>query len=200
MSGYDVTADAAGPTRAASIPNGCQYVPGYLPSREATRLFEWLLENVSWRTEPVRMFGRTHSAPRLVAWCGDEGLNYRYSGSDHQGQGWPAQLDCLRPRLVREWGCRFNFLLLNRYRSGADRMGWHRDDEPMTSRTIASLSLGATRRFLIRPDPGRPSIPLTLEHGSLLLMDRLLPHALPSTRRQVGQRVNLSFRSLPCST
>jgi len=180
------------------VPFAWRYLPGFLRAAEGDELLGWLLAEARWHAEPIRLFGRTHMAPRLVSWCGDAGLCYRYAGQDHSSHGWPARLDGLRERLALEAGIRFNFLLLNRYRSGADRMGWHRDDEAMTSSIVASLSLGAERRFLLRPQPDRPSVRLTLEHGSLLLMDRFLPHALPATRRPVGERVNLSFRSLPC--
>lgn len=76
-------------------------------------------------------------------------------------------------------------------------MGWHRDDEVMASTRIVSLSLGAERRFRLRPESGRGSVGMDLEHGSLLLMDGRIPHCLPKTRRPVGERVNLSFRVLP---
>jgi alkylated DNA repair dioxygenase AlkB len=90
-----------------------------------------------------------------------------------------------------------NFVLLNRYRSGADSMGWHTDNEPMASDVLASLSLGAERRFLLRHPTVDGSVPLLLEHGSLLLFDRNLPHSLPKTARSLGERINLSFRRLP---
>ncbi|MGE0623066.1 MAG: alpha-ketoglutarate-dependent dioxygenase AlkB [Pseudomonadales bacterium] len=180
-----------------SAPGGWHYVPNFLRADEAGELLRWLLAEMPWHRDPIRLFGRSHVVPRLVSWCGDAGLCYRYAGQDHPSEGWPGCLHRLRERLALETGVRFNFLLLNRYRSGADRMGWHRDDEPMTHRTVASISLGAERRFLLRPDRERPSVRLDLEPGSLLLMDRFLPHALPATRRPIGERVNLSFRSLP---
>lgn len=193
-------AGCTAPGAGFSAPGHWHYQPAFLAAGEGDELLRWLLAERCWQSEPIRLFGRTHLAPRLVSWCGDEGVGYRYAGRDHPGRGWPARLEGLRDRLAREVGVQFNFLLLNRYRSGADRMGWHRDDEPMTSSVVASLSLGAERRFLLRPEPQRPSVRLTLEHGSLLLMDRFVPHALPATRRTIGERVNLSFRSLPWPT
>lgn len=177
---------------------GWRYLPGFLGDEEGAWLLDWLLHARTWRAEEVRLFGRTHVVPRQVDWCGDEGVSYRYSGQDHPSHGWPLPLEQLRDRITREIGTRYNFVLLNRYRCGADRMGWHRDDEPMNARMVASLSVGAPRRFLIRPQRDQPSVRLTLEHGSLLLMDRFFTHALPRTSRTVGERVNLSFRSLPC--
>ena len=94
-------------------------------------------------------------------------------------------------------------MLANRYRSGADAMGWHSDDEPELGMQplIASLSLGATRRFLLRrrDDPAQ-RLALDLEPGSLLLMagdtQRHWKHALPRTARPVGERINLTFRRI----
>jgi alkylated DNA repair dioxygenase AlkB len=172
-------------------------VPGFLAADEGHALLAWLLAGADWQSEEIRLFGRARRVPRLVAWYGDAGLCYRYAGASHPARGWPARLAAVRDRLNDRTGERFNFVLLNRYRNGDDGMGWHRDDEAMSSRCVASISLGAARRFLIRPRPGAPSERLTLAHGSVLLMDRFLPHALPKTRRSVGERVNLSFRSLP---
>jgi len=173
------------------------YVPGYLQPRTADALLNWALAEVAWRSEEIVLFGKRRPVPRLVAWHGDEGLNYRYSGGEHRANGWPSPLVDLRDRLAELLPDVPNFVLLNRYRSGRDAMGWHTDDEAMAADLIASVSLGASRRFLVRP-PGAPaSEMIVLEHGSLLVMNRYLPHSLPRTRRACGERVNLSFRILP---
>jgi len=102
-------------------------------------------------------------------------------------------------------GGRFNSALANAYRDGRDSMGWHSDDEKELGRAplIASVSLGAERRFLLRPRvrtaEGRaPASGLTLEHGSLLVMkgdsQRRFQHALPRTRKPTGLRINLTYR------
>jgi len=173
-----------------------QYVPGYLDGGQADRLLSWLLRKVSWQTEEIFLFGQKRQVPRLVAWFGDAGCCYRYSHIDHPCTGWPQPLMPLTEKVGNTVGARPDFLLLNRYRSGSDSMGWHADDEEMVGHVISSISLGCTRRFLIRTEPGRAATKLDLEHGSLLLMDRRLPHCLPKTKRPIGERVNLSFRTL----
>ncbi len=170
------------------------YRPGFLQPAEATDLFSWLRTDVAWCTETFTLFGREKTVPRLVAWFGDQALDYRYAGRSHLGAGWPEALADLRARVAGELEQSPNFLLLNRYRDGADSMGWHRDDEAGLGEKIASVSLGATRNFLLR-DPGDSrSRSLPLEHGSLLLFDGRIRHALPRTRRPVGERINLTFR------
>lgn len=172
------------------------YRAGFLAPAEAADLFCRLQTEVAWQTETITLFGKEHQVPRLVAWFGDAHLNYRYAGRGHQGSGWPVLLETLRNRVATELGTTPNFLLLNRYRDGADSMGWHRDDETGHHATIASLSLGAPRAFLLREEGARRSHSLTLEHGSLLLFDGRTRHALPKTRRPVGERINLTFRVL----
>ena len=82
-------------------------------------------------------------------------------------------------------------------------MGWHADDDyeagPHTG--VASLSLGATRRFRLRSrDADRRSIGMDLTHGSLLFMgpgtQAAWHHAVTRTARKVGVRINLTFRHL----
>jgi alkylated DNA repair dioxygenase AlkB len=97
----------------------------------------------------------------------------------------------------------FNSVLANRYRDGRDAMGWHRDDEPELGPqpVIASISLGATRRFRLKADDAAvPPLSLDLPHGSLLVMRGLTQsrfrHALPRTAKPVGERINLTFRRI----
>lgn len=171
-----------------------RYLPDFLAPGAAQRLFQTLRHDVQWRSEQLRLFGRTVTVPRLVAWCGEQGLNYRYAGVDHPCDGWWPCLVPLRDRLAHACGFHPTLVLLNRYRDGRDAMGWHTDDEPGQGEWFASLSLGATRRFRLRPDPDAPSIALSLAPGSLLLMRSAIPHALPRTARATGERINLTFR------
>ena len=105
--------------------------------------------------------------------------------------------------MQREAGAPFNSVLANLYRDGRDAMGWHSDDEPElgSAPVIASVSLGATRRFVLkhRRDAARKLV-LELAPGSLLVMagdtQRNYRHALPRTARPVGERINLTFRCL----
>jgi len=92
-----------------------------------------------------------------------------------------------------------NFVLINFYRNGGDYMGWHADDERGLADRVASVSLGATRRFLLRPPGRNRSLGLDLEPGSLLLLDGSVRHSLPRTRKPVGERVNLTFRQIEAS-
>jgi alkylated DNA repair dioxygenase AlkB len=108
----------------------------------------------------------------------------------------------VRDRLREMLGADFNSVLVNRYRDGRDRMGWHSDDEPELGPqpVIASISLGAARRFTLKPRGEGAPLALDLPHGSLLVMrgdtQAHYRHALPATTRPVGERVNLTFRRI----
>jgi alkylated DNA repair dioxygenase AlkB len=168
---------------------------------EADELFAELRRTIDWQQEAILMFGRRVLVPRLVAWHGDPGTSYTYSGTLHHPTPWTPALARILDR-VSELGCaRFNAVLLNLYRDGRDGMGWHADDEMELGRdpVIASVSLGATRRFCLRHRKRRNlKLDLPLPHGSLLCMSGATQHhwvhALPKTRAAVGERINLTFR------
>ena len=174
------------------------YQRDFLPSKDADHWLNWLQQenNVAWAKESFSIFGRRVTAPRRLAWFGDAGLNYRYTGTDHMAEGWPTALSALRDRVQAVAAQEFNFLLLNRYANGQQYMGWHRDDEAGCAGNIASLSLGASRRFRYESEINGKSEQIDLEHGSLLLFDGRRRHCLAKTVRPVEERINLTFRLL----
>ena len=174
------------------------YQRDFLPSKDADHWLNWLQQenNVAWVRESFSIFGRRVTAPRRLAWFGEAGLNYRYTGTDHMAEGWPTALSALRERVQAVAAQEFNFLLLNRYANGQQYMGWHRDDEAGCAGNIASLSLGAPRRFRYESEINGKSEQIDLEHGSLLLFDGRRRHCLAKTVRPVEERINLTFRLL----
>lgn len=177
--------------------------PAAFEADEASRLFDALRTGIHWRQEEIVIFGERRRVPRLVAWHGDPAARYRYSGTDHDPEPWTQDLGRLRARVGELSGAVFNAVLLNLYRDGRDGMGWHADDEPELGRepVIASVSLGAKRRFCLRHRRRKDlKVDLELPHGSLLVMGGATQHhwvhALPKTRRPVGERINLTFRQV----
>ena len=176
--------------------------PGFYAAAEAGRYFQELLAEISWRQEQVRMFGKWVEQPRRIAWHGDPGKAYTYSGLRLEPAPWTPALAYMRERLNACAGVHFNSVLLNLYRDGRDSMGWHSDDEAELGPhpVIASLSFGGVRRFRFRHrrDKSLSPIGLDLPPGSLLLMrgatQHHWQHCLPKTARQVAPRINLTFR------
>jgi alkylated DNA repair dioxygenase AlkB len=178
----------------------------WLAAGEADALLDALRNAVPWGIHRIRLFGREVDSPRMSCWIGDSGTGYRYSGTRFEPNPWPVALQPIRAALLRELQFGFNSVLANLYRDGRDSMGWHSDDEPElgSQPLIASLSLGATRRFVLK-HRGDPSLKRALElpHGSLLVMRGATQanyrHALPRTARPVGPRINLTFRRIQSS-
>lgn len=177
------------------------YDPAWLPAPMAGACFTDMRHGLPWSVHRLQLFGREVAAPRLSCWVGDAGASYRYSGVRFEPFPWTLALAALRERLQEELGTRFNSVLANLYRDGRDGMGWHSDDERElgVEPIIASVSLGATRRFVLkhRGDPSR-RLALDLPHGSLLVISGATQahyrHALRKTTRPVGERINLTFR------
>ncbi|MGI9247170.1 MAG: alpha-ketoglutarate-dependent dioxygenase AlkB family protein [Steroidobacteraceae bacterium] len=168
---------------------------------DASDLFAALRAKVGWQQEEILIFGERRPVPRLVAWHGDPGAAYADSGTPHEPVPWLPELLEVRARVERLTGRRYNSVLLNLYRDGSDGMGWHADDEPELGRepAIASVSLGAVRRFKLRHRTRREAATtLELPHGSLLLMagatQHHYVHAVAKTARPAGERINLTFR------
>ena len=186
-----------------SLPDGeLWYDAAFYPEAEADRLFSVLEGEIDWRQEDIRMFGRWVPQPRLLAWYGEEGISYTYSGLEHSAIGWTPTLLEIKQSVEKLAQTRFNSVLLNLYRHGKDGMSWHSDDEPELGNNpvIASVSLGGIRRFHLRhkykQDQAR--IRLDLAHGSLLLMkgetQHHWQHQISKTSRNIAPRINLTFR------
>lgn len=177
-----------------------------LPEAQADALFLTLQAHLAWRQDEIRIQGRTLPVPRLQAWYGDPGTRYGYSGIQLDPLPWTPELDLIRARLQELCQASFNqasfnSVLCNLYRHGQDSVSWHADDEPELgiNPLIASFSLGATRRFQLKPKRGRgQTLSLDLPHNSLLVMSGALQHhwihQVPKTRQDVGPRINLTFR------
>jgi alkylated DNA repair dioxygenase AlkB len=123
--------------------------PDAFAAPEAWELFRELRAGIDWRQEEVLVFRRRHAVPRLVAWYGDPGARYTYSGTPHEPLPWTPALERIRHRVQALAVCEFNAVLLNLYRDGRDCIGWHADDEPELGPepVNASVSLGAVRRI-----------------------------------------------------
>lgn len=189
--------------RAVAQPVGEEILllPAFLDASLSDEFYGRLLaEPIEWAQEHLRMFGRRVATPRLTAWMADPDVTYTYSGITHSGCGMGGAAEELRTLVSARLAKTFNFVLLNRYRDGADSMGWHADDETELGPhpVIASLSLGSSRRFKLRRRDRGAAKDIDLPGGSLLIMygasQRCWHHCVPKTARSVGQRINLTFR------
>lgn len=177
--------------------------PHFLKASIADELLTTFRTQIAWEQGQIRMFGKWVMEPRLSAWYGDPGAAYTYSGKQQEPLAWIPELSALKSKTEEAFGASYNSVLLNLYRFGQDSMGWHSDDEKElgNSPVIASLNLGATRKFqLRRKDDKSTKIELELTHGSLLIMagetQTFWQHQVPKTKKEVGVRMNLTFRHI----
>jgi alkylated DNA repair dioxygenase AlkB len=161
-------------------------------------VFERLLRETAWRHETIVVYGKRHLQPRLTAWHGE--ASYTYSGLRLAPLPMTPLLAQLRTAVEAATGHRYNSVLLNYYRDGADSMGMHSDDEPELGPqpAIASLSYGATRSFVLRHKTTKRTLKFDLLEGNLLLMAGALQrhwlHGINKTAKPTGPRLNLTFR------
>jgi alkylated DNA repair dioxygenase AlkB len=152
----------------------------------------------AWKAEHITLFGRQVPQPRLTAWHGD--ASYTYSGLRLEPQPFTPLQREIKTAVEAASGHRFNSVLLNYYRDGADSMGMHSDDEAELgpNPAIASVSFGASRTFILRHKRTKQTIKVDLTSGSLLLMagptQHHWQHGINKSARPLGPRVNLTFR------
>ena len=180
------------------------FMRNFFTSSEAKYYFELLQNSINWKQEEVTFYGKTFPVPRKTAWYGFEGFNYSYSGIKCFPEIWTEELLEIKKeieKLIPDED--FTSVLLNLYNNGNDKMGWHSDDEKELgiNPTIASVSLGETRRFEIK-NKQNPELHFRFEltSGSLLIMRGALQHhwvhQIPSQKKVKNARINLTFRTI----
>jgi alkylated DNA repair dioxygenase AlkB len=173
-----------------------------LGDSDPTVVMKELYESVPWASQTITMFGKQYEEPRRTAWFGDDGASYTYSGITMTPRAWTPVLQSLRSICEERSESTFNSVLLNLYRDGNDKMGWHADNEPElgSEPVIASLSLGATRRFRFRHRTTKEIVERELHTGSLVVMSGLSQkcwvHEVPRQKRVKTPRINLTFRKI----
>ncbi|KAI3424264.1 hypothetical protein D9Q98_009618 [Chlorella vulgaris] len=181
-----------------------------LSASEASTLFEQLRRELPWEQRSVRVMGRVVQQPRLIAYqaAGPE-LQYTYSGATLRPATWHPAVAALKARVEAALGAEavppggFNSCLLNRYRTGQDSIAWHSDSEPLygSNPTIASISLGAARDFLLRRNADHSDkYRFRLGGGALLAMSGPVQqqwmHSVPRRAALAGERISLTFRRI----
>jgi alkylated DNA repair dioxygenase AlkB len=180
------------------------YYGPILSPRDATDYFEALMVTIPWQHDEAIIYGKHIVTARKVAWYGDDPYSYSYSGTTRVARTWTRELSALRSLVEAKSGEKFNSCLCNLYHDGSEGMAWHSDDEDALGRdsAIASLSLGAERKFSLRHKRAREieSVSFQLEHGSLLVMKGATQtnwqHSVPKSARITSPRINLTFRSI----
>ncbi len=164
-----------------------EVVPGWMSGSHI--LFERLATAVPWRQHDRRLFDQTFREPRLTA-------EYKtlHKVPDQ------ALLDAVRA-LSQNYSVTYDSLWLNFYRNGRDSTGWHRDRFSCRrpSCIVPVLTLGATRRFLIKPRNGGRAVTFKPGSGDLIVMGGRSQgdwvHSVPKEPGMAERRISINFQS-----
>jgi len=187
------------------------YCPGWL--RGSDELFARLLATGRFSQRTVRMYERVLPEPRLTA-----GWSPRLTATadaaraapapqdaaadEPDGDGEvPAELVALAAALSGRYDITFDRIWVNLYRDGRDSVAWHgdRNRHTHTNPLVATVSLGARRRFLLRERGGGPTrLSLRPGHGDLVVMGGACQHewehTVPKEAGAVGPRMSVTLR------
>lgn len=176
---------------------------GLVLSKEQCHFYyQNLFEEIPWENDQAIVFGKHYVTKRKVAWFGDEEFSYTYSGITKRAHIWTKELLELKKIIEEISGETYNSCLLNLYHNGSEGMAWHSDGEKtlLENGAIASVTLGAERKFSFKHKESKQRIDIILENGSLLVMKGTTQkhwlHRLPPTKKVHNPRINLTFRTI----
>ena len=175
-----------------------------LDTQQSQQYLDYFLKNLAWQHDEVFLHGQYYKTERQVVWYGDDNYQYHYSGMAKQAHVWNPALYRLKQHIEKLTGHAYNSCLANLYENGTQAVGWHSDDEPSLVSpqdqevVIASLSLGAIRKFSFKHKWKTEKVDLLLHSGQLIVMQGQTQyywkHMLAKSTRVIEPRVNLTFR------
>lgn len=178
-----------------------RYYPNFIEPKSAFEIFDLLLTETPWQQDDIKVFGKTYAQPRLTALYANNNKPYSYSNITMYPHRFSPTLLSIKEEVEKISGDSFSTCLLNLYRHGQDSNGWHADNERELgiNPVIASVSFGASRVFHMKHrNDLEQKRKIILENGSLLIMKGPTQHhwlhQIPKTKKEVGKRINLTFR------
>ncbi len=178
------------------------FYPNILSQVQSVEFLKALKGHIEWRHDEAVIYGKKIVTRRKVAWYGDRPFAYTYSRTTKTALYWTPALQELKTIVEKVSGETYNSCLLNLYHNGTEGMAWHSDGEAEMKKNgaIASLSLGAERKFSFRHKFTKEKMDLILPNGSLLVMKDVTQsfwqHCLPVSKRVQQARINLTFRTI----
>jgi len=179
------------------------YLEQFYNSETSNFLFNTLRKEIQWQQDNIKLFGKTYKQPRLTALYAENEKPYSYSNITMYPKPFFKELEQIKSDIEEKIAHKFTTCLANLYRTGNDSNGWHSDNEKELGHNpiIASLSLGATRSFQLKhKTDSSQRFNIELPSGSLLIMkgttQEFWKHQIPKTKKHVGERINLTFRTI----
>ncbi|UTW66324.1 alpha-ketoglutarate-dependent dioxygenase AlkB [bacterium SCSIO 12643] len=164
--------------------------------------FNELMHSLEWKNDEAIIYGKHIITKRKVAWYADQPYEYTYSKIHRKALVWNSILKELKVLVEKKTGVTYNSCLLNLYHNGEEGMSWHSDDEKdlLSNGSIASLSFGATRKFVVKHRETKYQQAFMLNHGDLLEMRGEMQqhwvHRVATTKKVKTPRINLTFRQM----
>lgn len=178
------------------------YHADFFTSKQSQDFLRILTDEIPWKHDEVVLFGKVIQTRRKVAWYANDAKPYTYSGRTKIGLVWTPTLLSIKNAIEEKANTSFNGCLMNYYHDGNDGASWHADDEKsiLPNSRIASISLGAARKFEFKHKQTQEKVSLELAPGSLLLMQGTTQshwiHQLPKSKKITEPRLNLTFRQM----
>ena len=179
------------------------FYPKYLPSKFAKDLFNELML-IEYEHSTITMYGKAIKLPRVQAWMSDLNVN---ASLYQKGKAlpWSEKMLIAKNGIEELYKFQFNYVLINLYRDGSDYISYHSDGESIGEgkNIIAGISLGATRKFVMRHNSWKANSiakkEFNMESGSLIMMvgdntQKYWKHSVPKTTKISSPRINLTFR------
>lgn len=178
------------------------YHPFVFSEEESNEFYKRLFAEIQWQQDVVKLFGKVYVTDRKVAWYAEKPFIYRYSGQSKIAFPLTESLINIKSKVEIITGSTYDACLLNLYHSGSEGMGWHSDNEKSIKQnsSIASVSLGTSRKFQFKHKNNGQKVDIILESGSVLDMreetQEFWLHSLPKSKIIKGARINLTFRKM----
>ncbi len=175
-------------------------IPDFLPPEQLSVITRYVADDIDWRQEWIEIYNRRMPIPRLQAFYADQPSTYTYSNTTFHSCQMTPILSSIKEAVQQAAATQFNSILLNRYPTGLNYVSWHSDDEPElgSNPIVASLSIGATRKFYFKNKTGK--VEIHLPNNSLLIMGPSTQpnwrHCLPKTTKVREERISLTFRQI----
>ncbi|CAL1279140.1 unnamed protein product [Larinioides sclopetarius] len=169
----------------------------YFSKKEADQIFEELEREIEYfpsEMTTVAVFDKRYPFPRKVSAYADKNLTCTFSGNTLPTK----PLIAILIKILKEANKflkdgSFNYILINRYKDGQDKIESHRDNEtdmdPNSS--IVTFSFGVERTMIFKR-PNFNSVKIPLKNGSVLAMK-------PSSNKLLLSRKSQRKKNKRCS-
>ena len=178
------------------------FINNFLDNKITEKLFDNLTKNTPWEQGVYKMYGKDVKTPRLLWAMRDDNFDIEKSYTVTGSSIWNKDIENIKTKVEKIIKRNIKYAQINYYRDGNDYIGWHTDSEVMPGDLIASISIGATRKFQFQPidkNNKETKYEIELTNGSLIIFDESAAktkwkHRIPKQPKIEEGRINITFR------